>query len=166
MHEVAGDIMTVATGPDREWEVIAFGFDPDSGDRGQNPIPRGTRPEDTYTFHIDLFLKGDSSMDFEAIVEKVQAWMVEQDYNTSNIGSSRYGGLRVDGLTQDGIQTWFETTEENNLFLNVFPGPYWGDASKLGQLLAGNPQELLDQFEFVLPYEFLPFPEFRGDKAY
>ena len=89
--------------------------------------------------------------------------MIEQDYNTSNIGSSRFGGLRIEGLTQDGIQTWFETTEENNLFLNLFPGPYWGDADKLRSLLKSQPRELQEQYSYVMPYEFLPFPPYRED---
>ena len=165
MHEVAGDIMTVAAGSDREWEVIAFGFEPESGDSGQNPLPRGAKPEETYTFSISLITSFDEPIDYQAVVEKMQAWMNEQNYNTSDIGDIGYGP-QVNGLTQDGIQTWFASNERNNMLLDIFPGPYWGNARELGQLLAGNPQELLDQFEFIMPYEFLPFPEFSGDKAY
>lgn len=165
MYEVAGDIMTEAAGPDKEWEVLSFGFVPDSGDRGQNPIPRGARPEDTYTFSVTLIAKFDEPIDYQAVVENMQAWMNEQDYNTSDIGDIGHGP-QVNGLTQDGIQTWFAANDGNNMLLDVFPGPYWGDADKLRRLKSSTPDELLDQFEFILPYEHLPFPEFRDDKAY
>ena len=164
-YNVAGDIMTIAAGPEQEWEVTYFGYYPDSGDLGQNPVPRGARPEDTYTFGPTIIAQFDEPFDYKAVVEKVQAWMIEQDFNTSNIGNAHVPGdsLRVDGLTQDGIQTWFTATSKNVMGVNIFAGPYWGDPSKLLRLLANSPDDLDEQYRFILPYEHLPFPAFRGD---
>ena len=164
-YEVAGDIMTVAAGSNKEWEVIAYGPPPATGDRGQNPLPRGARPEDTYTFSVTLIAKFDEPIDYQAVVEKMQAWMNEQDYNTSDIGDIGYGP-QVNGLTQDGIQTWFAANERNNMLLDVFPGPYWGSSDKLRRLMSLPSDDLFEEFKFILPYEHLPFPEFRGDKTY
>ena len=164
-YEVAGDIMTIAAGPEQEWEVTYFGYYPDSGDLGQNPVPRGARPEDTYTFGPTIIAVFDESIDYEAVVEKVRAWMIEQGFNTSNVGDALHGGLQVNGLTQDGIQTWF-MVDEDYMSIDAFAGPYWGDSKKLLRLLGSSPDDLDEQYRFILPYEFLPFPEFSGDKAY
>ena len=167
MHEVAGDVMTAAAGPAVEWKVLAFGFVPFAGGRGQNPMPRGAKSEDTYVFDMALFLDVEGPLDYKTVVESMRAWMIEQDYSVGEIGDDPAApvGLRFNGLTQDGFLVDF-SAGEGFMHMNVFAGPYWGNARELGQLLAGNPQELLDQFEFILPYEFLPFPEFRGDKTY
>ena len=159
--------MTAAAGPDKEWEVLDYGFVTSPGGRGQNPLPRGAKSEDTYVFDMALFLRFESTLDYKTAVENMQAWMVEQGYNTTEVGDALGPptALSVKGLTEDGFLIWFDAGE-TFMHIDFFAGPYWGNARELGQLLAGNPQELLDQFEFILPYEHLPFPEFRGDKAY
>ena len=162
-YEVAGDIMTEAAGPDQEWKVSIFGISPQEGDQGQNPLPRGAKQEDAYTFHITLITHFDEPIDYQAAVEKMQAWMVEQDYNTSNIGDYYNDGLQVHGLTQDGIQTWFIAGKKNFMRVSVFPGPYWGNADKLRRLVGDYPLELQESYSYVMPYEFMPFPPYRED---
>ena len=106
-------------------------------------------------------------LDYKTAVENMQGWMIEQGYNTSTIGEP-YGpldALRVDGLTDDGFLIWFQASE-TFMKMDVFAGPYWGNAREVGRLTAGSSEYLLTQFEFILPYEHLPFPEFRGDSPH
>ncbi len=164
MHEVAGDVMTAATGPDQEWEVSAFGFVSSAGGRGQTSLPRGAKSKDTYTFDINLFHRTEQPLDYKAAVENMQEWMVEQGYNTSTIGE--FPGppvaLRVDGLTDDGFLIWFKASE-SSMRINIFGGAYWGDSDELNRTLSSFPRGLLDEYRFILPYEFLPFPPYRED---
>ena len=66
-YEVAGDIMTEAAGSDQEWKVVYFGYYPDSGASGKNPLPKGARSEATYTFGPILIAHFDGSINYQTI---------------------------------------------------------------------------------------------------
>ena len=85
-------------------------------------------------------------------------------YNTSTIGEppGPPAALRVDGLTDDGFLIWFEAGE-TFMHMNIFGGAYWGESDKLNRTLSSFPRELLDEYRFILPYEYLPFPPYLED---
>ena len=164
MHEVAGDVMTAASGPDQVWKVQSFGFVSSAGGWGQNPLPRGAKPEDIYAFDIGLFLDIEQGLDYKLVVEKMRAWMIKQDYNTGEIRDNPAApiGLMFSGLTQDGYLVDFSASE-GFMHIRIFAGAYWGESDKLNRIVGDFPDELQDEYTFILPYEFMPFPPYLED---